>query len=52
MNGLPCQDAELKAEKYGGKKPSKMLEKFGCENNTIEKITRVGTVLFFGFTYR
>jgi hypothetical protein len=31
MNGLPCQDAELKAEKYGEKNPLKTLEKLGCE---------------------
>jgi hypothetical protein len=35
MNGLPCQDAELKGEKYGGREtPLKMLEKLGCENYT------------------
>jgi hypothetical protein len=31
MKGLPWQDAELKAEKYGGK-TSKTLEKLGCKN--------------------
>jgi hypothetical protein len=41
MNGLPCQDAELKAEKYG----RKMLEKLGCGKYTMVKITRVSTVL-------
>jgi hypothetical protein len=30
MNGLPCQDAEFKAEKYGGN-PSKMLENPGVQ---------------------
>jgi hypothetical protein len=44
MNGLPCQDAELKAEKYGGKGPLKMLEKFGCEKYAMPKIMRVNTV--------
>jgi hypothetical protein len=29
MNGLPCQDTELKAEKCGEKNPLKMLEKLG-----------------------
>jgi hypothetical protein len=31
MNGLPCQAAELKAEKYGVKTPLKRLKKLGCE---------------------
>jgi hypothetical protein len=35
MNGLPYQDAEWKAEK----KPSKMLEKLGCEKYVKAKIT-------------
>jgi hypothetical protein len=26
MNGLPCQDVELKAGKYGGRTPPKPLE--------------------------
>jgi hypothetical protein len=43
MNGLPCQDAELKAEKCG-KKPSKTLEKLECENYAMAKITQVSTV--------
>jgi hypothetical protein len=29
MNGLPWQDAELKAKKYGRGNHLKMLEKFG-----------------------
>jgi hypothetical protein len=41
MNGLPCQDAELKVEKYG----RKTLEKFGCEKYTMAKITRINTVI-------
>jgi hypothetical protein len=45
MNGLPCQGAELKAEKYMGKKPLKTLEKLGCEKYVLAKITRVNTVL-------
>jgi hypothetical protein len=32
MNGLPCQDVELKTGKYGGRNPPKTLEKLGCEN--------------------
>jgi hypothetical protein len=49
MNGLPCQDAELKAEKYGGK-PSKMLEKLGCEKYVRAKIMRVDTIYSTGKT--
>jgi hypothetical protein len=41
MNGLPCQDAELKAGKYGGQKT---LEKLGCKKYVIAKITQVNTV--------
>jgi hypothetical protein len=44
MNGLPCQDAELKAEKYGGKSPLKALEKLECEKYASAKITLVNTV--------
>jgi hypothetical protein len=44
MNGLPCQDTELKAEKYGGKIPLKTLEKLGCEKYASTKITLVNTV--------
>jgi hypothetical protein len=40
MNGLPCQDAELKAEKKGGWKPSKK-----CLKNWGAKNTRVNTVI-------
>jgi hypothetical protein len=31
MNGLPCQDAEMKAEKCGWENPLKRLAKLGCE---------------------
>jgi hypothetical protein len=43
MNVLPCQDAELKAEKCGGK-PSKNAEKLGGKRYARAKIMRVTTV--------
>jgi hypothetical protein len=51
MNGLPCQDAEFKAEKYGGK-PSKTLEKLGCEKYAMAKITRVNMVYMYILMYQ
>jgi len=38
MNGLPCQDAELKAEKHGGKTPLKTLENWGAKNTQGRKL--------------
>jgi hypothetical protein len=43
MDGLTCQDVELKAEMYG-ENPSKTLEKLGLEKYVSAKITRVNTV--------
>jgi hypothetical protein len=42
MNGLPYQDAELKAK--GGGTPLKTLQNLGCEKYAMAKITRVNTV--------
>jgi hypothetical protein len=39
MNGLPCQDAELKAEKHGGKYPLQTLEKLGCKKKEYIRYT-------------
>jgi hypothetical protein len=40
MDGLPCQDAEPKGEKYGGRRnPLKMPEKFWYEKYVMAKIT-------------
>jgi hypothetical protein len=44
MNGLLYQDAELKAEKHGGKTPQKPLENWG-EKYSSAKITRVNTII-------
>jgi hypothetical protein len=46
MNGLPCQDAELKAKKYGVENPLKTLEKLGCEKYAMTKIMRVNMVIY------
>jgi hypothetical protein len=49
MNGLPFQDAELKAEKYTGENPL-MLEKLGYEkyvskyNKTFQRLESVSVL--------
>jgi hypothetical protein len=49
MNGLPCQDAELKARKNTGRKnPLKTLEKLVHEKYAMAKNTLVNTVYGYG----
>jgi hypothetical protein len=41
MNGLPCQDAELKAEKYGGGTLKKCLKNRGAKNTQINMVIQL-----------